>query len=649
MFSSSLLFHRRSPSCRRALLPLGLMATLAACTDGSAPLDPPAREEPSSGVEVQTLTCTADVRSGAVSCAPADEPKGSADGLSRIVLNPEGSFARFITSNASYTDELYTFDAAVQNRTRQTLGVTEAGRVDRVGVRVFFSRLPVATEGSGAITVNGAETGRVTADGQVFYRYRQTLAPDETSQPRQWSFTVPATVIRFTFSVLVAASVQYPQGWMEITGGPSLRLARNGTRPLSAVVLDSVGRDITARSAPITWSVADSSVAALSGSTLTGAALAGYTTVTATSGARSATAWVLVGRPYIQITAGQEHSCGLGPDGRAECWGLNSRGELGDKSYTQRNTPVAVAQGPVTYAHIAAGGSHTCAATTTRRTWCWGSNAAGQLGDGTSATERSSPVAVLQGTDGYLQIAGGAQHTCVRSDAEKTYCWGSNIQGQLGDNTLTSRNRPAGLENRSGTHFHITAGTNHSCALVSTGLAYCWGGNAYGQIGDGTTTPRLMPVALWRQGRAFVRIAAGAFHTCGLTSAGQAYCWGLNQQGQLGDGTTTTRLLAVAVSQPTPFVEIVQGAEHGCGLSSTGQTYCWGGNQWGQLGDETTANRLTPVAVDQRGVAYVQIAAGARHTCGRTARGQTFCWGRNSGGQIGDNTTSTRLHPVAVR
>ena len=192
----------------------------------------------------------------------------------------------------------------------------------------------------------------------------------------------------------------------------------------------------------------------------------------------------------------------------------------------------------------------------------------------------------------------------------------------------------------------IMAGDFHGCALTSAGAAYCWGNNRDGQLGDGTTTNRLTPTAMIG-GLAFTTLVAGDFHSCGLTSAGAAYCWGYNEYGQLGDGTTTNRLTPTVVSGGQALMTLAAGGAHSCGLTSARAAFCWGRNDTGQLGDGTGTNRLTPTVVSG-GQAFTTLVAGGSHTCGLMSAGSASCWGWNSSGQLGDGTTATRLVPTAV-
>ncbi len=192
--------------------------------------------------------------------------------------------------------------------------------------------------------------------------------------------------------------------------------------------------------------------------------------------------------------------------------------------------------------------------------------------------------------------------------------------------------------------FTMVSLNTHTCAFAA--WVYCWGLNNTGQVGDGTTVDRLVPTPVTGMLQ-FVTITAGANHSCGLTAAGAAWCWGLNGSGQLGDGTTTQRLTPVQVSGGIAFARITAGSVHTCGVATNGAAWCWGSNGNGRLGDGTNIQRLTPTLVTG-GLTWSTITVGNTHTCGITTGSLAYCWGSNANGRLGDGTTTQRLTPTLV-
>jgi len=169
---------------------------------------------------------------------------------------------------------------------------------------------------------------------------------------------------------------------------------------------------------------------------------------------------------------------------------------------------------------------------------CWGKNTSGQLGDGTT-THRNSPVPVSDLTSGVQAISAGTEHTCALTTSGGVYCWGSNHAGQLGDATTKNRLTPTAVVGLQSGVQAISAGNAHTCALTVGGNVKCWGNNMQGQLGNGANTIQTMPVTVLGLANA-TRLDAGESHTCAATSDGAAYCWGYNALGQLGDGTTSS-------------------------------------------------------------------------------------------------------------
>ena len=248
----------------------------------------------------------------------------------------------------------------------------------------------------------------------------------------------------------------------------------------------------------------------------------------------------------------------------------------------------------------------------------------------------------------FAAVVAGEFHTCALTTGGAVWCWGDNPYGQLGDGTTTQRMTPVAVKLEADI-VAIAAGADHTCALTTGGAVTCWGGNWDGQLGDGTTSNHLDPVAVSGLGSGVAAIAAGGDHTCALTTAGAVMCWGTNYDGQLGDGTTDERPTPVAVQGlESGVVAIAAGLMHTCALTTSGAAKCWGTNYTGQLGDGTIDTRLTPAAVSGLGGGAAAIAAGGYHTCALLDGGAARCWGGNRDGQLGDGTTDDRLTPTPV-
>ena len=326
-------------------------------------------------------------------------------------------------------------------------------------------------------------------------------------------------------------------------------------------------------------------------------------------------------------------------------WGDNNMGQLGDGTRTDRNTPTPVSMpAGVTFTSISAGAEHACALDSTGKAYCWGENEFGQLGNGQSGPTlfETVPTAVVGGRT-FTSITASGYSTCALDTLGAAYCWGSNLDGELGDGTRTDRDIPTAVTMPSGITFtSISGGFFFVCALDALGAAYCWGSNFYGQLGDGSTTDRNVPTAVTMPtGITFTNISGGARHACALTASGAGYCWGGNSFGQLGVGSTTNRNVPTAFTMPTgiTFTKISLGGLHSCALTAGGSAYCWGDNFYGQLGDGTGVNRTTPTAVSQpSGVTFSGVALGFDSSCGLTATGVAYCVGRNAEGQLGNGT-----------
>ncbi len=361
----------------------------------------------------------------------------------------------------------------------------------------------------------------------------------------------------------------------------------------------------------------------------------------------------------LAIATGGRHTCALTAAGAVECWGGNQFGQLGDDPASTRSTPASVAGLTRDVQAIAAGGHHTCALTTASRVLCWGHNASGQLGNGTES-DKSLPMDVVGLTDGVRAIAAGGRHTCVVTTVGGVKCWGDNDSGQLGDGTELQTSRPTDVKGLTSGISAIAAGGNHTCALTASGGVKCWGDNDDGQLGNGRTEDSSVPVDVVGLRGGVRAITAGGYHTCALTLVGEVLCWGDNSEGQLGNGreVTKTGLLpviglargvrAIAAGSGTVRESELFVNAHTCALTVASGVTCWGNNDDGQVGNGTTVDENRPVEVVGLASGVGAIATGGHHTCALQLTGTVQCWGDNSQGQLGNGTLADSLLPMDV-
>jgi alpha-tubulin suppressor-like RCC1 family protein len=363
---------------------------------------------------------------------------------------------------------------------------------------------------------------------------------------------------------------------------------------------------------------------------------------------------VLTGLVFTSVSAGWDTACGLTQAGAAYCWGQNNTGnfQTGLRATAPRPYPVP---GGLVFTTLSVGTYHTCGLVSSGAAYCWGSNLVGELGDGTT-NDSATPVAVAGGLT-FSMISAGLQHTCGLTQVGKAYCWGYNAAGELGDADVANANRSTPTPVAGGFVFTVvSAGTSHTCGLLVTGAAMCWGFNILGWQGEfpGNVT---MPVAIGG-GLAFTALSAGENLTCGLVASGAAYCWGDNYSGQLGTDAPATSVTPVAVGGGLTFASVRAGGSedftifsidgpHACGVTVGGAAYCWGDNSYGALGNGTTTSSSAPVAV-AGGLSFSSVTAGGAYNCGRTRDGVVYCWGANTVSQLGDGTTTTSSVPVKV-
>jgi alpha-tubulin suppressor-like RCC1 family protein len=330
-------------------------------------------------------------------------------------------------------------------------------------------------------------------------------------------------------------------------------------------------------------------------------------------------------------------------------WGFNGQGRLGDNSTTDRSSPVSVVGGFTDWIQVSAGNDHSLAVRANGTAWAWGINTNGRLGDNTIA-DRSSPVSVVGGFADWIQVSAGREHNLGLRANGTAWAWGNNLNGQLGDNTsTTARSSPVSVVGGFSDWIQVSAGGGHSLGVRANGAAWAWGFNGQGQLGDNTTTSRSSPVSVVGGFTDWIQVSAGNAHSLGVRANGSAWAWGFNGQGQLGDNTITDRSSPVSVVGGfTDWIQVSAGFSHSLAVRANGTAWAWGLNSNGRLGDNSITSRLSPVSVVGGFTDWIQVSAGRYQSLGVRANGTAWAWGANTNGQLGDNTIATRSSPVSV-
>jgi alpha-tubulin suppressor-like RCC1 family protein len=300
---------------------------------------------------------------------------------------------------------------------------------------------------------------------------------------------------------------------------------------------------------------------------------------------------------FEEVATGSNHTCAVDTSGHAWCWGYDGKQQLGNGSgNSQQNSPVAVA-GTHTFTAITAGTTHTCALDTSGQAWCWGGDVKGQLGDGSPAADQAVPVTVT-GTHEFVAISASGEHTCAVDSDRTAWCWGGDTYGELGDDAqLSDQFSPVPVQITEPI-VDVTAGLTHTCAVAGDAHVWCWGRDIFGQLGNGSpASDQPTPVAVSGTLEATC-LAAGMYHSLALTPDSAGWAWGWDGHGMLGNGDPIANsFVPVAVSGPHLFTSLAAGDYHSCGIDSAGQAWCWGLNLYGQLGDATKEQKTSPVQV----------------------------------------------------
>jgi alpha-tubulin suppressor-like RCC1 family protein len=320
------------------------------------------------------------------------------------------------------------------------------------------------------------------------------------------------------------------------------------------------------------------------------------------------------------MASGDRHTCAVKPNGAAYCWGLNGSGQLGIGNTTGKQVPTAITTLASGVASISPGGTQTCALKTDGTVYCWGNGV-------------TSPAKV-NGVAAVTQVNAFGDRMCAVTQGKVAYCWS-------GTGTPTV---PVGLESGVAS---VSAGYGYQCAVKTDGSLWCWGSNGNGILGIGSTTAATNPTKVTTL-TDVKKVAAGWRHTCAIKTDGTAWCWGLNGHGQVGDNSNVTKTSPTQVQGLDSAVDISVGYDFSCAVKTDGSVMCWGFGENGKLGINSTADKwvATPIPTLPSGVTSVNI--GGAQACVVKTDETKWCWGRNSNGELGINSTADKWVPTAV-
>ena len=356
---------------------------------------------------------------------------------------------------------------------------------------------------------------------------------------------------------------------------------------------------------------------------------------------------------WKQVAVGYKHTVAIRKNGTLWSWGNNAQGQLGTGDTVSKRIPTQESTHSILWQSVSAGMNHTLAIkkahfpSMDRTLFGWGSNLYGQLGVG-DTDPRNSPTQEATGSTHWLSVSTSGSHTLALKTDHTLFAWGFNANGQLGVGDTDPRNSPT-QEVTGGTHWvQITAGSSHSVAITDAGLLYAWGWNARGQLGVNDTSRRLTPTREATHASNWAHASAGGNHTLAVKTNGQLFAWGVNNHGELGDGTigTNRKLPTREMTSASDWVGVIAGRDLSLAIKSNGRLWAWGANYNSRYGDGTPLQRTNPTQLFVAGSQWIMVSSGTNHTVALLNNGTIWSWGNNSRGQLGDGSNLDRDFPV---
>jgi hypothetical protein len=365
------------------------------------------------------------------------------------------------------------------------------------------------------------------------------------------------------------------------------------------------------------------------------AAAAGASSFDATAGAAGAGLAPQATPPSLDAGTGQ--TC-LTLRGALYCWGDNQRGQLGLGDTDPRSLPTRVGT-LADWLEVTTGASHSCARRADGSVFCFGANEIGQLGNDAVAQSSSSPVPVALAAAA-AHVVSEANHVCVITQNAALYCWGENLEGEIGQGAALVNQLPPSQVGTDQDWIAVDTGQGHTCGLRGAGDLYCWGRNSDSELGLGDGALGQIRIPTQVGATTYAAVQAGQNHSCAIQADGALYCWGGNDFGNLGTGDRLSRTSPTQIGDKLDWVALSLDTFHSCAIDAAEHLFCWGRNQEGQLGVGDTDDRLNPSQVP--GERFSHIAVGRFHTCALKVDDSVWCTGANDSGQLGLGDTARR-------
>ncbi len=348
---------------------------------------------------------------------------------------------------------------------------------------------------------------------------------------------------------------------------------------------------------------------------------------------------------WKEVAAGAYHTAAVKSDGTLWSWGRNNEGALGNGTTVSSSVPVQESTHGSDWVSVSAGFHHTAAIKSDGTLWSWGYNIYGQLGNNSTANS-SVPVQEASHGSDWISVSAGYYHTSAIKSGGTLWSWGLNGFGQLGNNSTTDSHVPVQESTHSTSWSSVCTGGDHTIAIRSDGTLWGWGCNTFGELGNNSTTESHIPVQESTHSTDWSSLSTGYGHTAAIKSSGTLWSWGRNDNGQLGDNSTTDSLVAVQEhSMSTDWVSISAGYYHTTAIKSSGTLWAWGNNSRGQLGDDSAVNSSVPVQEDTQSSDWSSVSGGAYHTAAIKTNGTLWSWGWSNYGQLGNGAVIGSLIP----